>query len=86
MSRTFFCTLLFCRSEFRCVEAVFLSDSFKNRKRSVAIKLYRRYLKLTYGEIEKIFNLKGPRISQIMQNEVDVSPDMLEYIDLALTK
>jgi len=60
-----------------------LSD---RRKRVVAIRLYRQYLKLTYGELEKIFNLKAPRISRIMQSEGDISPDMLEYIDFALTK
>ncbi|MFH1874029.1 MAG: transposase [Pseudomonadota bacterium] len=54
------------------------------QNRAMAIYYYRQYLKLTYDELSKIFNLKPARISRIMSAEVKTKPEASEYIHASM--
>ncbi len=56
------------------------------QKRALAIYYYRIYLKATYDELSKIFNVKPARISRIMSGEIKEEVNLAEYIHKAIQK
>ena len=56
------------------------------QKRVIAIRCYRQFVKLTYGEISNIFGVKPARISRIMANGELPFSDTIEHIGVMLRK
>lgn len=58
----------------------------QQKRRAQAIWFYRRYLKLGYNELSKIFGLVPSRISKIMSKNDMVSSELNEQVVLSLKK